>query len=71
VSEHKEKWIQRAIRKPGALRKQLGAKEDETLSHSEVEKASRQGGKIGKRAKLALLLRRFHSARKPTPPPQS
>lgn len=54
-----KKWIQEAIKKPGALRKSLGVKEGETISASKLETASQKGGKMGKRANLAKTLKKL------------
>jgi hypothetical protein len=54
-----KKWIQGAIKKPGALRKTLGAKEDQPIPRSKLEAAAKKGGKTGARARLALTLRKF------------
>jgi hypothetical protein len=38
ISEEKgEKWIQDAIKRPGALRKKLGKKDEEKISKGEIE----------------------------------
>jgi len=50
------KWIQKAVGKPGALRKQLGIPAGKDIPKSELEKAAKRGGKLGKRARLALTL---------------
>lgn len=55
----KEKWIQDAIKKPGALRKSLGVKEGEKIPAKKLEEASKKPGKIGKRARLAKTLKGF------------
>jgi hypothetical protein len=57
--EKKKKWIQKAIEKPGALRKSLKVKEGKDISVSKLEKAAKKGGKMGKRARLALTLRKL------------
>ena len=54
-----EKWIQQAIKKPGALRKQLGAKEGKTIPAKKIAKAAKKGGKTGQRARLAQTLRKL------------
>lgn len=53
------KWIQEAIKKPGALRSQLGLKGDEPIPEDKLETAAGKGGKLGKRANLALTLRKM------------
>ena len=53
-------WIAGAIKKPGALRKELGAKKGEKIPASKLKKAAKKGGKIGARARLAETLKGFH-----------
>lgn len=55
-----EKWIQGAIKKPGALRKELGAKKGKPIPEKKLEAAAKKGGKIGKRARLAETLKKMH-----------
>ena len=50
------KWIQKAIKKPGALRAQLGAKKGEPIPAAKLAAAAKKGGKLGQRARLALTL---------------
>lgn len=52
-----EKWIQKAIKKPGALRKALGAKPGKTILSSKLVKAAKAPGKLGQRARLAQTLK--------------
>ena len=52
-----EKWIQKAIKKPGALKKQLGVPEDEEIPAGELKAAAKKGGKLGQRARLAVTLK--------------
>lgn len=54
-----EKWIQKAISKPGSLRKSLGIKEGKTIPIKTLEKAAKKPGKMGQRARLAKTLRGF------------
>jgi hypothetical protein len=54
-----EKWIQKAISKPGALRAQLGIKEGKKIPAKALNKAAKAPGKIGQRARLAKTLRGF------------
>jgi hypothetical protein len=51
-----EKWIQKAIKKPGALRKAMGAKEGEKIPAKKLAAAAKKPGKIGQRARLAQTL---------------
>lgn len=53
------KWIQSAIKKPGALRKELGVKEGKTIPAKKLAKAAKEPGVTGKRARLAQTLKKF------------
>ncbi|MCM8781740.1 MAG: hypothetical protein NC828_01620 [Candidatus Omnitrophica bacterium] len=59
-----EKWIQKAIKRPGALRKQVGVKEGEKIPISTLQELAKKGGKTGKRARLALTLRKLRAKAK-------
>ena len=50
-------WIKGAIKKPGALHKQLGVPEGEKIPEAKLRAAARRSGKIGQRARLALTLK--------------
>ena len=54
-----KKWIQGAIKKPGALRKSLGAKKGKNIPAKKLQAAAKKGGKIGKRARLAITLKKL------------
>ena len=56
----KKKWIQKAIKKEGTLRKTMKTKEGKTIPVSKLKKAAEKGGKTGKRARLALTLRKLN-----------
>lgn len=51
------RWIQSAIRHPGALRRQLGIPEGRRIPMRTLAEAARDPGLLGKRARLALRLR--------------
>ena len=53
-------WIKGAIKHPGALKKELGVKEDERIPQKKLKKAAEAKGKEGRRARLALELERFN-----------
>ena len=53
------KWIQSAIKKPGALRSALGVKEGKTIPASKLAKAAKAPGKMGQRARLAQTLKKL------------
>ena len=52
-----EKWIQKAIKKPGALKSSLGVKKGEKIPASKLAKAAKAPGKMGQRARLAQTLK--------------
>ena len=54
------KWIQKAIKKPGALRQQLGVPEGEKIPKSKLDAAAKEGGKLGQRARLAKTLSKMN-----------
>jgi hypothetical protein len=53
------KWIQAAIKKPGALRKSLGVKGDKPIPAAKLAKAAKAPGKLGQRARLAQTLKKM------------
>jgi hypothetical protein len=52
-----EKWIQKAIKKPGALRSALGVKPGKNIPAAKLAKAAKAPGKLGQRARLAKTLK--------------
>ncbi len=54
-----KKWIQGAIKKPGALHKQLGVAMGKKIPAKKLAMAAKKGGKLGKRARLAKTLKSF------------
>ena len=50
------KWIQKAIKKPGALRSSLGVKKGEKIPAGKLAAAAKKPGKMGQRARLAQTL---------------
>ena len=52
-----EKWIQKAIKKPGALRSALGVKGDKPIPAKKLAVAAKKPGKMGQRARLAQTLK--------------
>lgn len=55
-----EKWIQKAIKKPGALRASMGVKEGKTIPAGKLAAAAKKPGKMGQRARLAQTLKGFN-----------
>ena len=52
-----EKWIQKAIKKPGALHKDLGVPAGKKIPAAKLAAAAKKPGKLGKRARLAETLK--------------
>ena len=51
------KWIQEAVKKPGALKKSLGVKKGEKIPASKLAAAAKKPGMMGQRARLAQTLK--------------
>ena len=59
-----EKWIQKAIKKPGALHKALGVPKDKKIPQSKLKKAEKsKNPKLAKRARLAETLKKMSKKR--------
>jgi len=54
-----QNWIQKAIKKHGALRAELGAKPGKPIPSAKLAAAAKKPGKVGKRARLAETLKGF------------
>jgi hypothetical protein len=57
VKAKEGKWIQSAIKKPNALREQLGIKGKKPIPAKMLDRATKAPGKLGQRARLAKTLR--------------
>jgi hypothetical protein len=53
------KFIQKAIKKPGALRAEMGVKKGEKIPAKKLAAAAKKPGKLGQRARFAQLLKGF------------
>jgi hypothetical protein len=53
------KWIQKAIKKPGALRAEMGVKKGKTIPAKKLAAAAKKPGKLGQRARLAQTLKKL------------
>jgi len=53
------KFIQKAIKKPGALRAELGVKKGQKIPAKTLAKAAKAPGKLGQRARFAQVLKGF------------
>ena len=51
-----EKWIKKAVKKPGALHKELGVPEVKKIPKKKLDEAAKKPGKLGQRARLAETL---------------
>jgi hypothetical protein len=50
-------WIAGAIKKPGALRAEMGVKGDKPIPAKKLAAAAKKPGKMGQRARLAETLK--------------
>ena len=57
------RWIQKAIKRPGALHRALGIPEGQKIPLSKLQAAAKQKGKIGRMARLAMTLKRVRAMR--------
>lgn len=55
-----KKWIQKAIKKPGALHKELGIPEGKKIPAKKLATAAKKNGVEGKRARLAQTLKKLN-----------
>lgn len=55
----KKNWIQGAVKKPGALRKELGVKKGQKIPAKKLDAAAKKKGKVGQRARLAKTFRKM------------
>lgn len=53
-------WIKKAIKKPGQLHKDLGVPQGQKIPAKKLAAATKKGGKIGARARLAETLKKMH-----------
>lgn len=54
-----KKWIKGAIKKPGALHKELGVPKGKKIPSGKLNAAAKKGGKEGQRARLAMTLKKM------------
>lgn len=50
------KFIQKAIKRPGQLHRDLGVPQGQTIPQSKLRAAAKRGGKVGQRARFAETL---------------
>ena len=56
MAKKDKKFIQKAIKKPGSLRKSLNVKKGEKSPVSKLKAAAKKPGKLGQRARFAITL---------------
>lgn len=59
MAEKKKNWIAGAIKKPGALHKDLGVPQGKKIPAKKLASAADKGGKVGARARLAQTLKKM------------
>lgn len=59
-----EKWIQKAIKRKGALRKKAGVKKGEKISTSTLNKLAKKKGRTGRQARLAKTLKKLRKKKR-------
>jgi hypothetical protein len=64
MAAKKKNWIQDAIKKPGALREAMGAKEGKNIPKGKLDEAAKKKGVMGQRARLAETLASFNKKKK-------
>ena len=52
-----KKWIQNAVKHPGALHKALGVPKDKPIPREKLAAAMKKSGKVGQMARLAATLK--------------
>lgn len=59
----KKNWIKKAIKKPGALRRDLGAAPGEPIPPAKIKQAAQGDNKTAQRARMALTLAKMRAKR--------
>lgn len=55
-----KKFIQKSIKKPAALHKQLGVPEGKKIPSKKLNSAAKEGDKLGQRARFAKTLKKMN-----------
>jgi hypothetical protein len=58
-------FIREAIKRPGALHEELGVPVGEPIPDEKVMAAAKKPGKLGQRARFAMVLKHLHQGTKP------
>lgn len=65
TTSSKKKWIQKAIKRPGALSKKLGVPEDKNIPMAKLKKATKsKNPTTRKQANLAITLKKIAKKKK-------
>lgn len=56
-----QNWIGEATKNRGALHREMGIKQGKKIPAKNLRAAAKKKGKLGKRARLAITLRKLHS----------
>ncbi len=59
-----KKWIKTAIKRPGALRKKLGAKKGKPIPKGKLKVAAKKKGRTGKQARMAMTMMKMKPKKK-------
>ena len=59
MAQAKKNWIQKAIKKPGQLHKDLGVPAGKKIPAGKLAAAAKKPGKVGQRARLAQTLKKM------------
>lgn len=62
ASKEKEKFIQKAIKHPGALHKQMGVPQGQKIPAAKLAEAAKKGGVLGRRVRFAETLKKLKHA---------
>lgn len=60
----KNRFIKAAIKRPGELHRDLGVPQNQKIGAEKIEEAAERGGKVGQRARFALVLRGLRGKKK-------
>jgi hypothetical protein len=64
-------WIAGAVKKPGALHKEMGIPQGKPIPGKKLAKAAEAGGKLGQRARLAETFKGMKHPKQTTTPVKS
>ena len=64
MAKKNKKWIQKAIKRKGALHKALNVKPGKKIPAAKLAKAAKAKGRLGKQARLAQTLSKLKKRKK-------